>query len=41
MAKQLRQTPKSVLARYDFRFTQGATLVYEGDQSALWQRVTE
>jgi 3-hydroxymyristoyl/3-hydroxydecanoyl-(acyl carrier protein) dehydratase len=38
-AKELRQTPKSVLARYDFRFTQGATVVYEGDQTALWKRV--
>jgi hypothetical protein len=40
-ATQVRQTPKSVLARYHFRFTQGATLVYEGDQTALWSRVEE
>lgn len=38
-ATQMRRTPKQVLARYDFRFTQGATLVYEGDQTALWMRV--
>jgi hypothetical protein len=40
-ATQVRQTSKSVLARYDFRFTQGDTLVYEGDQTALWSRVEE
>jgi hypothetical protein len=39
-ATQLRRTPSSVLGRYDFRFTQAGTLVYEGDQTALWQRVT-
>jgi hypothetical protein len=39
-ATQLRRTPTSVLGRYDFRFTQSGTLVYEGDQTALWQRVT-
>jgi hypothetical protein len=38
-ATQLRRGDTSVLARYDFRFTQGGTLVYEGDQTALWQRV--
>jgi hypothetical protein len=38
-ATQVRRTPKSVLGRYDFRFLQGGTLVYEGDQTALWQRV--
>ena len=36
---QLRRTPTSVLARYDFRFSQGPTLVYEGDQTALWSRI--
>jgi hypothetical protein len=30
-----------VVCRYQFRFTQGATLVYEGDQTALWLRVEE
>lgn len=38
-AKQMRQTPTSVFARYEFRFTQGDTLVYEGDQSALWTTI--
>jgi hypothetical protein len=38
-ATQVRQTPKSVLGRYDFRFLQGGTLVYEGDQTALWSKV--
>ena len=36
---QLRRTPTSVLARYDFTFTQAGTTVYEGDQTALWQKV--
>jgi hypothetical protein len=38
-ATQVRQTPKSVLGRYDFRFFQAGTLVYEGDQTALWSKV--
>ena len=38
-ATQLRRTPASVLARYDFRFVQAGTLVYEGDQTALWSKV--
>ncbi|MBK6694768.1 MAG: hypothetical protein IPG50_21540 [Myxococcales bacterium] len=37
--KQLRQTPENVLARYDFRFTQSGTLVYEGDQTAMWMKI--
>ena len=40
-ATQVRKTDTSVLARYAFRFLQGDTIVYEGDQTALWQRVTE
>lgn len=36
---QLRRTPKQVLARYAFRFTQGEKLVYEGDQTALWMKL--
>jgi 3-hydroxymyristoyl/3-hydroxydecanoyl-(acyl carrier protein) dehydratase len=39
--KQLRETPKQVLARYDFRFAQEGTVVYEGDQTALWMKVPE
>jgi hypothetical protein len=38
-ATQVRQTPKSVLGRYDFRFHQAGVLVYEGDQTALWSKV--
>jgi hypothetical protein len=38
-ATQLRRGEKQILARYDFVFTQGGTVVYEGDQTALWQRV--
>ena len=40
-ATQLRRGDKSVLARYTFRFTQNETLVYEGDQTALWTRVEQ
>jgi hypothetical protein len=36
---QLRKGEKQILARYDFVFTQAGTVVYEGDQTALWQRV--
>jgi len=39
VAKQVRKMSASVLARYDFRFEQAGTLVYEGDQTALWSRV--
>ncbi|HEX7667768.1 MAG TPA: hypothetical protein VF407_24745 [Polyangiaceae bacterium] len=38
-AKQLRQTPKSVLARYDFVFKQKDVVVYEGDQTAFWTKI--
>jgi hypothetical protein len=40
-ATQVRRMPKSVLARYAFRFRQGPTLIYEGDQTALWTHVAE
>jgi hypothetical protein len=40
-ATQVRKTDTSVLARYAFRFFQDETLVYEGDQTALWQKITE
>ncbi len=39
VAKQMRRTPKQVLARYDLRFTQEDVLVYEGDQTALWMKI--
>lgn len=38
-ATQTRKTPTSVLCRYDFAFTQASVIVYEGDQTALWQKV--
>jgi 3-hydroxymyristoyl/3-hydroxydecanoyl-(acyl carrier protein) dehydratase len=38
---QLRRGDKTVLARYDFKFYQGETLVYEGDQTALFTRIEE
>lgn len=39
--KQLRRGPSRILARYEFEFTQSGTLVYEGDQTAMWLRVEE
>ena len=36
---QLRRSESRVLARYELSFTQDGTLVYEGDQTALWLRV--
>ena len=38
---QIRQRATSVLARYAFRFFQGNTLIYEGDQTAMWSRIVE
>lgn len=35
-ATQLRKGDRTMLARYDFRFHQRGTLVYEGDQTAFW-----
>lgn len=40
-ARQIRRGSVNVLARYLFRFHQGTTLVYEGDQTALWMDVTK
>lgn len=40
-ATKVRQSPARVFARYDFRFTQGDTLIYRGDQAAMFMRVTE
>jgi hypothetical protein len=34
-----RKSSDRVLARYSFEFKQGETLVYEGDQTALWTKV--
>ena len=36
-----RKSPARILARYRFEFRQGAKLVYEGDQTALWTRLAE
>jgi hypothetical protein len=30
-----------VFGRYEFRFTQEDRLIYQGDQAAMWMRVTE
>jgi 3-hydroxymyristoyl/3-hydroxydecanoyl-(acyl carrier protein) dehydratase len=38
-AKQVRKGDTSVFARYEFRFFQGETLVYEGEQSAMWMKI--
>jgi hypothetical protein len=38
-AREMRRGTTSILARYDFVFTQAGTVVYEGDQTALWQLV--
>jgi hypothetical protein len=35
-----RKSPTKILARYTFEFTQGSKLIYEGDQTALWTRIT-
>lgn len=40
-ATRLRRGARRVVARYALRFTQGDTLVYEGDQTAMWMRVDE
>ncbi|MFT3925830.1 MAG: hypothetical protein QM778_25025 [Myxococcales bacterium] len=40
-ASRLRQGPKRVLGRYDFRFSQAGKLVYTGDQTAIFMRIVE
>jgi 3-hydroxymyristoyl/3-hydroxydecanoyl-(acyl carrier protein) dehydratase len=39
-ATQVRRGDETVFARYKFRFSQKDTLVYEGDQSAMWMKVS-
>ena len=39
-ATKVRQRKNQVFARYTFRFTQQDTLIYQGDQAAMWMRVT-
>jgi 3-hydroxymyristoyl/3-hydroxydecanoyl-(acyl carrier protein) dehydratase len=38
-ATQLRRGQKQILGRYDLRLLQRGTVVYEGDQTALWMKV--
>ncbi|MGB5809969.1 MAG: hypothetical protein WBG86_05525 [Polyangiales bacterium] len=40
-ATKVRQSSARVFARYDFRFTQEDTLIYQGDQAAMFMRVIE
>lgn len=40
-ATKVRKRAMQVFARYEFRFTQEDTLIYEGDQAAMWMKVTE
>ena len=36
-----RRGPAKILARYTFEFRQGSRLIYEGDQTALWTKLTD
>lgn len=40
-ATKVRKTGDKVFGRYRFRFTQADAVVYEGDQAAMWMRITE
>ena len=40
-ATNVRRGDRSAFVRYEFRFTQGETLVYTGEQSAMWMKVEE
>jgi hypothetical protein len=40
-ATKIRQGKAQVFGRYEFRFTQEGTLIYQGDQAAMWMKVTE
>jgi hypothetical protein len=40
-ATRVRKSPKSVFARYEFKFAQARELVYTSDQTAMWQLVDE
>ena len=37
----VRRGRTKILARYEFEFRQGETVVYEGDQTALWLKVED
>ena len=36
---RVKRWQKQILARYNFEFRQGETVVYEGDQTAVWLKV--
>ncbi len=38
-ATRIRKIREQIFARYIFEFTQGETMVYRGDQTAVWQQV--
>jgi hypothetical protein len=38
-ATRVRRFGDNIVARYSFDFRQGETLVYEGDQTAVWMKV--
>jgi len=38
-AVRVRKTGDSVFARYTFQFFQGTTLVYSGEQAAMWRKI--
>ncbi len=38
---RMRKGDAAIMARYTFQFRQGETLVYDGDQTAMWMRVDE
>ena len=40
-ASKVRKGNKRTLARYDIRLYQGETLVYVGDQTAMWLKIEE
>ncbi len=40
-ATKVRRGSKRTLARYDLRFYQGESLVYVGDQTAMWLKIEE
>ena len=39
-ATKVRQRETQIFGRYEFRFTQEDTLIYQGDQVAMWMKVT-
>jgi hypothetical protein len=38
-ATSIRRIRGAIVGRYDMRFTQGDTLVYEGDHGAIWTQI--